>query len=366
MRQRFVMSVIGIVWTLTGSAAHAWGDDGHKVVAGIAYELLTPSAKAAADALLAADADTLTAPDFASRATWADRYRDSNNRHDHYVQTSKWHFTDVEISGPDLTTACFDFPALPTGVVAADLAAPASDCAPHKVEQFAAELANPAVPMPERILALKFILHFVGDMHQPLHSSDDHDAGGNCEAVRLGDTGPSLRLHHYWDTEVVQAVLATYRQRSGQLQASYADLAHALATGIAPADRAAWEAGEPRLWTQEAFEVAHDFAYGALPPHPACPSGPAAAALAAYPPFVLPVDYQQRAAGIAQQQLVKAGVRLAAVLNQSLTASPIATGRVHATRHGRIRRRPTQKIARLDVRAELHSYSSAGHHHGAG
>lgn len=62
-----------------------------------------------------------------------------------------------------------------------------------------------------------------------------------------------------------------------------------------------------------------------MSPHPACPSGPAASAFAAYPPFILSADYQQRASGIAQQQLVKAGVRLATVLNQSLTASPVAT-----------------------------------------
>jgi nuclease S1 len=52
-----------------------------------------------------------------------------------------------------------------------------------KIDQFAAELANPATADPERLLALKFLLHFVGDLHQPLHAADDHDAGGTKELV---------------------------------------------------------------------------------------------------------------------------------------------------------------------------------------
>jgi hypothetical protein len=60
--------------------AGAWGDDGHKTVALIAEHYLTPTTKRQVDALLAADTDNLTKHDIASEATWADRYRDSNNR----------------------------------------------------------------------------------------------------------------------------------------------------------------------------------------------------------------------------------------------------------------------------------------------
>jgi hypothetical protein len=54
-----------------------------------------------------------------------------------------------------------------------------------KIDQFAAEFGNPATNAPEQLLALKFLLHFVGDVHQPLHAADDHDAGGNKKLVTL-------------------------------------------------------------------------------------------------------------------------------------------------------------------------------------
>ena len=84
--------------------ANAWGDLGHKVTALIAYRHLTPAAKVKVDAMLAGDADTLTAPDFASRATWADKYRNSHR------ETAAWHYVNVEIDHPDLESACFGLP----------------------------------------------------------------------------------------------------------------------------------------------------------------------------------------------------------------------------------------------------------------
>ena len=72
--------------TATGSRM---GDDGHKAVALIAQHYLTPTAKRQIDAMLAADTDPLTKHDIASEATWADKYRDSNHRKDHYEETKR-------------------------------------------------------------------------------------------------------------------------------------------------------------------------------------------------------------------------------------------------------------------------------------
>jgi hypothetical protein len=79
---------------------------------------------------------------------------------------------------------------------------PADDCVVDKIQEFAAELANPPPTTRSRSRPLKFLLHFVGDLHQPLHSSDDHDRDGNDKKVsaagfRVGN------LHHFWDTEFV-------------------------------------------------------------------------------------------------------------------------------------------------------------------
>ena len=76
--------------------ACVWGDDGHKTVALIAEQFLEPAVKAKITAMLGADPDSLTPHNLASQATWADKYRDSNNRRDHYEQTQNWHFVDLE------------------------------------------------------------------------------------------------------------------------------------------------------------------------------------------------------------------------------------------------------------------------------
>jgi hypothetical protein len=163
--------------------AAAWGDEGHKIIALIAEHYLDPAIRTKVATLLAADTDTLTAHDIASEATWADKYRDSdrNTTKIRYEATWRWHFVDIELTQPDLASACFGHPPLPPGVPASK--GPPQACVVDKIDQFAAELRDPATSAPEQLLALKFLLHFVGDLHQPLHASDDHDAGGNKKVV---------------------------------------------------------------------------------------------------------------------------------------------------------------------------------------
>jgi len=176
-------------------AALAWGDDGHKVVALIAQSFLETDVRKRVGALLAADTDSLTAHDIASAATWADKFRDSNIGGAR-LKTRQWHFVDIEIGEPDLDKACFNHPPIPTGTVASD--GPADDCVVDKIEEFAAELANPSTDHEEQVVALKFLLHFVGDLHQPLHSSDDNDRGGKQEGIcgRLQSRKSSPLLGH--------------------------------------------------------------------------------------------------------------------------------------------------------------------------
>src|ERR1700722_13380752 len=161
--------------------ALSWGDDGHKTVALIAQQCLTPSTKNQVAAMLAADTDSLTQHDIANEATWADKYRDMDNRTKNYDQTQNWHFTDIEFDKLDVATACFGRGPLPASTLASN--GPAKACAVDKIEQFETELAAPSTDAEERLFALKFILHFVGDIHQPLHSSDNHDRGGNSVKV---------------------------------------------------------------------------------------------------------------------------------------------------------------------------------------
>jgi S1/P1 Nuclease len=179
--------------------ALAWGDDGHKVVALIAQSFLDKDVLKQVNALLAADTDSLTAHDIASAATWADKFRDANTGGARQ-RTSQWHFVDIEINAPNLDAACFNRPSIPSGTVASD--GPAADCVVDKIQEFADELANPATDHEEQVVALKFLLHFVGDLHQPLHSSDDRDRGGNNKKVSAAGFKAG-NLHHFWDTEFV-------------------------------------------------------------------------------------------------------------------------------------------------------------------
>jgi len=143
--------------------------------------------------------------------------------------------------------ACFAHPVIPAGTPASN--GPADDCVVDKIQEFAAELANPATDHEEQVVALKFLLHFVGDLHQPLHSSDDNDRGGNNAAgFRAGN------LHHFWDTEFV-----------GQLETDAKSIASDLIGHISNDQTREWQAGEPSDWARESFQVAKDDAYGQLP-----------------------------------------------------------------------------------------------------
>jgi hypothetical protein len=274
---------------LCSSPALAWGDLGHEVIARIAYGRLTPAARARVDALLAADPDTLTAPDFASRATWADKYRAGRRG------TAPWHYVDVELNRPDLDAACFRSPKLAPGQPASQ--GPAQDCLVDKIDEFAAELHDPSTAPAERLLAFKFLIHFVGDLHQPLHAADHHDRGGNCVGLEPSPDGHARNLHAFWDSSVVYA-----------LGRSADDIAARLDAQITPAEAKAWSRGDAPAWALETFRLARRDAY-ALPARPTCEARRAVS---------LSPAYEAAAEQDAAMQLEKAGVRLAAVLNRTL------------------------------------------------
>jgi hypothetical protein len=271
--------------------AYAWGDLGHEVVGLIANNYLDPAVRTKVNAILAGDTTHLTANTMIdSEATWADKFRDSSSAR--HTQTAQWHFVDIEITAPNLTTACFGRPALAAGTLASN--GPAKDCVVDKIEEFQEELLNSATSATERREALQFVLHFVGDIHQPLHSSDDHDAGGNDKTV----TAPGIAsnsLHHYWDTEFVNL-----------LGSSESAIAQSLITNITAAQRAQWSAGTADDWAMESFTIAENHTYGLLPTPTSTNH------------YSLPASYVTDAKTVVATQLSKAGVRLAFVLNNAL------------------------------------------------
>jgi hypothetical protein len=233
----------------------------------------------------------------ASEATWADWYRDSdrNGSGERYRHTRQWHFVNIELDGLDLDKACFGHPQLPVGVLASK--GPADACIVDKIDQFAAELAKASTGPEERLVALKFLLHLVGDVHQPLHASDDHDAGGNRKQV-AGDGFTGTNLHHLWDTEFVKRIGRDPTATARRLIASMSDEQRQLSSHGTAAD-----------WAMESFALARDHAYGMLP-------APRADGV-----YVLPPAYVDVATRDVAAQLSKAGVRVAYVLNRALIAA---------------------------------------------
>lgn len=293
-------AVLALLLASVALDALAWGDEGHEIVAAIAYARLTPSAKKKVDALLAADKSTLTAKDFASRATWADKYRDSdrNTTKVRYDTTEQWHFTDIEIDHPDLDAACFGHPQLPSGTPAS--AGAAKDCAVDKIGEFSTELAASSTTQAERILALKFLMHFVGDIHQPLHSADRHDRGGNEVSIVFGKTASKGELHAYWDTELVK-----------RLGTDAGTVAATLNKRITKAHASEWAKGAPADWAKESFDEAKSVAYNFTGEKTVTDDHGGTAER-------LDATYDKRALPVVREQLSKGGVRLAAVLDAAL------------------------------------------------
>ena len=281
----------------------AWGDEGHEVVGLIADHYLDPAVHDQVTAMLATDTSGLAAgTDIAHEATWADKYRDAGDRKLHYTETENWHFVDIEIDGSaNIDAACFQHPAVPAGTAAS--AGPAKDCSIDKITQFAAELHDPTTAAAERLMALQFLLHFVGDEHQPLHSSDDHDAGGNGKKVKATGLAEG-KLHAFWDTQFVQKLPGGTDPNAVATQ---------LIAQITVAQQQQWISGTPSDWAEEAFQLAHDHSYALLP-------APDTTGL-----YTLSDSYVQDATQVVSTQLQRAGVRLASVLNAALGTAPSTT-----------------------------------------
>jgi hypothetical protein len=299
MTLRTWLGVAALAGAVTATPCFAWGDDGHKIVAAIARERLSAETKAKVDAILATDTDTLTTPDMVARATWADKWRDHGHR-----ETAQWHFIDIELANPDLDAACFGHP--PSFQLAS--AGPPNSCVVDRIKALSTELAAKDTPPSERLFALKFLLHFVGDMHQPLHASDNQDRGGNCVMVRSPEEGV-VNLHHYWDTTLVDA-----------LGSSPGAIATHLATEIKTDQAQAWSLGDEVQWARESNAVAVQSVY-TIGSVPGCPAHPTTMAL--------PDGYDAAARLAVALQLERAGVRLALVLERDL--APLSLGDVTAT-----------------------------------
>ena len=142
------------------------------------------------------------------------------------------------------------------------------------------------------------LLHFIGDLHQPLHSADNHDSGGNGVLVVYGRRRVGSPLHAYWDNNAVININNDAQELAADLIDRFRD------------KQSEWMSGRPRNWADEAFEKGRAIAYN-LPSVQVRDSNYRLV-------YQLDRGYEDDARETAAEQLAKAGMRLALVLNDAL------------------------------------------------
>ena len=266
-----------------------WGPGGHMMVASIAFNRLNPRAKAKAQALLALPIEptdkTNKTKDFVNAAHWADDIRDSPG----FAQFAELHFIDTSFSSDGTP-----LPALPTPNVVTAL------------QENVAILKNPGSDQNAQAQALRFIIHFVGDIHQPLHSATrvssalpKGDDGGN--GVMLKVAGRSVKLHSYWDGGIGAFPRGGPGPNFAPPALSTIGPAAAQAMAGNPATDPKLKLNDPTNfdgWAQESFALAKSTAYKGMK-NGVTPSA----------------AYNTKALKVARQRVAWGGYRLAALLN---------------------------------------------------
>lgn len=280
------------ILVLTAPAALAWGPQGHRTIGAIADRLLTPGAHAAVLRLLEDDRDKFGEPSgrttLESVSEWADEL------HGTEAARPSWHYDDVPICGSEEKARyCRD-----------------GQCNTEQLERLIGVLGDTRAAARERNEALKWVVHLVGDIHQPLHAADNRDRGGNLVPVALEGVRTRGRenLHRAWDNDLVQLALhARNRQQPPR------DI-DALADEAANLEREVGQ-GTPDSWARESNNLARNVAYHY--PGFACNSLPAGI-------VVLDAAYLDDAGVVVRERLLLAGARLANLLNRTLAPTDFA------------------------------------------
>lgn len=334
----------------------AWGRDGHQIVAGIAVwrlkQLKAKNALKMIDTILNStpEAPMLKKPStIEAAAVWpddvrgSDEYKFADNLHFVSILVDKSVDQDRYVKGRDCRKSS-NVPQVPEGV-----------CVIGGIEHYSQVLATSGSKK-ARLEALSFLVHFMGDLHQPLHTSEDKsfifnnkpgDRGGNfrfiiyldegvfnsddsesclnkpraCVEEFTSDTGEversNRKLHAAWDKYMIRDLM-----QANSLQATVKKYVDQL-VGTLPADAshpeyAKLEAGDPIAWAEEAHNIAEKNAYLLIGPKTKI--SPANNEEAEF--FLLNKDYRTKNIKLVDQQLTRAGIRLAAVLRRIFPDTP--------------------------------------------
>jgi hypothetical protein len=305
MKPSALSVLIFMIGVLVPSVTHAWWADGHQLIAAIAYQQLTATEQARVDTILAQHPNIATWSSggashleiFMKASTWADEIRNYNDPSTH----ADWHFIDYKLKP---TT----YPTL------ADLKP--TDNVVVGITQLTGWLDDPHVTPPEQAKNLAFLIHFVGDIHQPLHCEclfnstfpattyPDGDRGGNRFMVYTNATMThKTKLHSLWDGLLGDGeALTDIEARVGSLMTAHprSDFSAQLAKT------------DPNDWSLESRALAISTGYKPLPALNGTTSHP----------VTLPANYMSQAQSLSEKQAALAGYRLADKIKAIIAANP--------------------------------------------
>lgn len=275
-------SLIALCFLLASSQTWAWGKVGHEIVADLAQRQLNAKAQAEVTRLLAAESD----PTLPGVAMWADNLRSSDA--DLFKKTSRWHYIN------------FPREAVCEFVPVRDC--PDGNCVVAAINRNFTILSDKNRSDKERTEALKFLVHFIGDVHQPFHAGYGDDRGGNSFQISyqgkawkpLANPKPTdyvpagWNIHSVWDSMILESKTRDSKKYAGilwkQLPLAYDETKRS--------DRPAVE------WAMQSCRILRDN------PYP--------------PTNIIKDDYLDKYRPLQERRLREAGARLAAMINYAL------------------------------------------------
>ena len=260
--------LLPLLFALSPRQGAAWCPVGHQVVAQIAEDNLTDAAKQGIQGLLGQGVHLKDV------ANWADET--ASDRH----KTEPLHAIKLPVSKNVTIDQVMNY-------------CPDGNCVVAQVDLDIQTLRDPKADYPKKIKALKYLVHLTGDLHQPLHCSDNSSQDGNQGMVLFHNV--SLNLYAVWDDLIEDYALLKYDS----------DRALQLEKKITPENKKEWEKGAPKDWAYESYLIAKIKIYKVMTPKDLGADNQP-----------LPENYYSTMRPIVNKQLEKAGIRLAYVLNQ--------------------------------------------------
>ena len=292
--------------------ANAWGCKGHQTVALIAEKHLTPEARELVLKLLSENpvdpqlkryCGSAVTDVMGDASTWADDVRGDR-------KNGPWHYIDIPRGAPRESLEGF---------------CGKEGCVVSAIAEQVAILKDQSVNGAKRAEAVRYIIHFVGDLHQPLHSTTNADEGGNCVPLKYFRREPHERghgfspnLHSVWDTAILE------RDSEGADSGEYAEMLEGTFAGSIEG----WQKAGVHVddWVWESHEYADSTVYAGLAPRIAiepnvpvhsCTDDNNIGQRLLHQHIMAGEAYQEEAAPVVERRVAQAGIRLAMILNDA-------------------------------------------------